>query len=145
MGEIADPAKQAACNARSPAGSASDLARAVVGEVDPQQPRRAANDLLELLDRVEVEPYGYSEAVAQRRREQPLPGSRADQREARQLDPYRAGRWPFADHQVERPVLHRRIEHFLDRGIEAMDLVDEQDVAVLQIGQQRGEIARLGD
>ena len=26
-----------------------------------------------------------------------------------------------------------------------MDLVDEQDVAVLKIGQQRGEIARLGD
>ncbi len=26
-----------------------------------------------------------------------------------------------------------------------MDLVDEQDVAVLEVGQKRGEIARLGD
>ena len=26
-----------------------------------------------------------------------------------------------------------------------MDLVDEQDVAVLQIGEQSGKIARLGD
>ncbi len=26
-----------------------------------------------------------------------------------------------------------------------MDLVDEQDVAVLEVGQQRGEVARLGD
>ena len=26
-----------------------------------------------------------------------------------------------------------------------MDLVDEEDIAVLQIGEQRGEVARLGD
>ena len=26
-----------------------------------------------------------------------------------------------------------------------MDLVDEQDVAVLEVGEQRGEVARLGD
>ena len=26
-----------------------------------------------------------------------------------------------------------------------MDLVDEEDVAVLEVGEQRGEIARLGD
>ena len=38
-----------------------------------------------------------------------------------------------------------RIEHFLDRGIEAVDLVDEQDVAVLEVGQQGGKVARLGD
>ena len=56
-----------------------------------------------------------------------------------------ARRRPLADHQVERAVLHRRIEHFLDRGREAVDLVDEQHVAVLEIGEQRGEIARLGD
>ena len=44
-----------------------------------------------------------------------------------------------------RAVLHRRIEHFLDLRVEAVDLVDEQDIAVFQIGQQRGKIARLGD
>ena len=37
------------------------------------------------------------------------------------------------------------IEHFLDRRIEAVDLVDEQDVAVLKVGEQRREVARLGD
>ena len=26
-----------------------------------------------------------------------------------------------------------------------MDLVDEQDVAILEVGEQRGEVARLGD
>src|SRR5262249_29690198 len=42
-------------------------------------------------------------------------------------------------------VLHRRIEDFLDRRVEPVDLIDEQDVALLQIGEQRREIAGLGD
>ena len=48
---------------------------------------------------------------------------------------------PFADHDVELVVLHRRIEHFFDHGLRAVNLVDEQHVARLQVGQQRGEIA----
>ena len=42
-------------------------------------------------------------------------------------------------------VLHRRIEDLLDRGREPVDLVDEQDVAILEIGENGGEVARLGD
>ena len=57
----------------------------------------------------------------------------------------RARRRPLADDEVELEILHRRIEDFLDRRVEAMDLVDEQHVAVFEIGEQRREIARLGD
>jgi hypothetical protein len=32
----------------------------------------------------------------------------------RQIDPHRARRRPLADDEIERAVLHRRIEHFLD-------------------------------
>ena len=39
----------------------------------------------------------------------------------------------------------RRIEDFLDRRVEPVDLVDEQHVAVFEIGEQRGEVAGLGD
>ena len=42
-------------------------------------------------------------------------------------------------------VLHRRIENFLDRRIEPVDLVDEEHVAILEIGEERGEVAGLGD
>ena len=42
-------------------------------------------------------------------------------------------------------VLHGGIEDFLDRRIEAMDLVDEQHVARLEVGELRGEVAGLGD
>ena len=145
VGEIADPAKQPSGDARGAARAPRDLARPVVGELDAEQSGGAANDLLELLDGVEIEPDRNPEPVAQRRRQQSLPSGRADQREARQVDPHRACRRALADHQVERAVLHRRIEHFLDRRIEAVDLVDEQDVAILEVGEQRGEVARLGD
>ncbi len=52
-----------------------------------------------------------------------------------------ACRRPFANHDVELKILHRGIQHFLDHGREPMDLVDEQHVARLQVGQQGGEIA----
>ena len=52
---------------------------------------------------------------------------------------------PFADDQVELVILHRRIEDLLDRRVEAVDLVDEEHVALFEIGELRREIARLGD
>ena len=35
-------------------------------------------------------------------------------------------------------VLHGRVEHLLDRSVQPMDLVDEEDVAVLEVGEQGG-------
>ena len=95
--------------------------------------------------RVEIEPDGDAEAVAQRRRQQAEPRGRADERELGEVDAHRARRRPLADDEVELEVLERRIEDLLDRRAQAVDLVDEQDVAILEVGQQRGEVAGLGD
>ena len=70
---------------------------------------------------------------------------RADQGKGRQIDAHRARRRPFADDQVELEILHRRIENFLYGRIKAMDFVDEQHIVRLEIGQQRRQIARLGN
>jgi hypothetical protein len=43
----------------------------------------------------------------------------------------------LADHDIEVVILHRRIEDLLDRWIEAMDLVDEEDIAFLEVGKDR--------
>ncbi len=145
MGEIAHPAEQAAGDARGTAAALGDFLRAVVGDRGIEQTRGAADDLFELGDRIEIEADRDSEAVAQRGGQQPLAGGRADEGEFGEVDADRAGRGTLADHEVECAVLHRRVEDFLDRGGEAVDLVDEQDVAVLEVGQQGGEIARLGD
>ncbi len=56
-------------------------------------------------------------------------GGGADDGERRQLQSDRARAGPLADHDVEREVLHRRIEHFFDGASQAVDLVDEQHVA----------------
>ena len=49
---------------------------------------------------------------------------------------------PFADQDVELEVLHGRVEDLFDGPGQTVDLVDEQDVAVLQVGEQRGQVAR---
>ena len=51
----------------------------------------------------------------------------------------------LADNEVELEVLHRGIEDLFDRRIEPVDLVDEEDVALLEVGEQRGEVAGLRD
>ena len=45
-------------------------------------------------------------------------------------------------HDVELVVLHRGIERLLDDRREPVDLVDEQHIARLQVGEDRGEVAR---
>ena len=71
----------------------------------------------------------------------PGAGGGADQGEGRQVDAHAARRGALADDQVELEVLHRGVQHFLDRRLQAVDLVDEQDVPRLQVGQNGGEVA----
>ena len=112
---------------------------------DAEHAGAALDDLFELFLGIEIQPHRNAEAVAQRRGEQARARGGADQRERREVDLHRARRRPLADDEVELEVLHRRIEDFLDRRIEPVDLVDEQHVALFEIGEQRGEIAGLGD
>jgi hypothetical protein len=92
-------------------------------------------------DAVELEPLHDAEAVAQRRGQQAGARGGADQRERRQIELDGTRGRALADHDVELVVLHRRIEHFLDHRAQAMDLIDEQHIARLQIGQDRRQVA----
>jgi hypothetical protein len=91
--------------------------------------------------RVEVEPVGGPEPVAQWAADPACPGRRADQGERLQAQSQRSRRWALADHHVERVVLHRRVEDLLDRPVEPVDLIDEQDVPLLQRREDRREVA----
>ena len=51
----------------------------------------------------------------------------------------------LSDHDVDLAVLHRRVEDLLDGRVQAMDLVDEEDVPRLQVGQQGREVAAALD
>ncbi|MGY4299268.1 hypothetical protein ACVWXN_007363 [Bradyrhizobium sp. i1.4.4] len=101
--------------------------------------------LSKLFDRIEVEADRDAEAIAQGIGEEAGARGGADEREFRQLDLHRACRRALADDQVELKVLHRGIEHLFHRRAEPMDLVDEEHVALFEVGEERGEIAGLGD
>ncbi len=91
---------------------------------------------------VELEPRDDAEAVAQRVGQHAGAGRRADEREGRQIELDRARRRPLADHDVDLEVLQRRVQDLLDHRREAVDLVDEEHVARLEVGEQRREVAR---
>ncbi len=52
---------------------------------------------------------------------------------------------PFADHYVNREILHRGIQAFLDGPCQAVDLVDEQHLTLLQRSQDGGQVSRVLD
>ena len=89
-----------------------------------------------------MQPHLDAEPVAKRCCQQSGAGRRADKGEGRQVDADRTRRRPLADDQVELEILHRRIENFLDGRVQPVNLVDEQHIARLQVGQQRGKVAR---
>ena len=118
---------------RSPTRRASSTAR--------RGCRRPAHDRLELVGVVVVEPGDEPEPVAQRARDHAGARRRADQRERRQRQADARGRRALADDDVELEVLHRRVQDLLDGPREAVDLVDEQHVALLQLGEDGRQVA----
>ena len=144
-GEVAHAAQQSPGDARRAARAPRDLARAISRHRHAEHARAASHDQLQLLGRVEIQPYRNAEAVAQRRRQQPGARGGADEREFGEIDLHRARRRTFADDEIELEILHRRVKDFLHRRIEPVNFVDEQNVARFEIGELGGEIAGLGD
>ena len=116
-------------------------APASAAEVDAEDARGAGEHPFQLGRLVEIHVRGEPEPVAQRAGQRAGPGGGADQGERRDLERNRRGPGPFADDDVDPEVLHCQVEHLLGRPGDAMDLVDEQHVALDQIGQHRGEVA----
>jgi hypothetical protein len=139
-GKIAHAAQQPASDARRAARPAGDLDGAVAGERKMQFFGAARDNQGQFLRRVEDKTQRDAEPVAQGGRQQPGARGGANQRERLQIDPYRARGGTFADDQVELEILHRGVENFLDRGLQAMDLVDEQYVTWLQIGEDGRQV-----
>ncbi len=93
------------------------------------------HDALDLGNGVELEPLHDAEAIAQRRGQQAGAGCGADQRELRQIEPDGARGGTLTDHDVELIILHRRVQDFLDDRAQAVNLIHEQHIARLQVGQ----------
>ncbi len=123
---------------RAPAG---DLVGRRRLERHAQDAGGALHDRDEVGGVVVVEAGHEAEAIAQRAGDEAGAGGGAHEGEVRQLEPDRTRRRALADDDVELEVFHRRVEHLLDRAREAMDLVDEEHVTVVEVGEDRREVA----
>jgi len=141
LGVVADSLEQSVDDARGASTATRDGSDGGVIDPDAQDHRRAFDDRRQLFVGIEVEPVGRPEPVAQRSADPARAGRGADDGERLEAEPERPGGRALADHDVERVILHRRVEDLLDRPVEAVDLVDEQDVALLERGEDRGEVA----
>ena len=72
-----------------------------------------------------------TKAVPQRSGQHARTGRCTYKRKMRKIDTQRPCRRSFSDHDVDRIVFHRRIEYFLHLPVQAVDLINEKDIAFL--------------
>jgi len=111
----------------------------------PDRGLLAPIDFLDVAVGVKVEAVHDAEARTQGSRQQPGTGRRANEREPLHRYLHRAGTRSLPDHDVQLVVLHGGVEDFLNRRRQTMDLVDEQHLMLLKIGEHCCEIAWLLD
>ncbi len=109
------------------------------------RPDGAVDDAVQLAGGVVVELCGEPEPVTQGARQQAGPGRRTDDRERRDLQRDGGRTGTLADDDVDAEVLHRHVEELFGRPRHAVDLVDEQDVALVDPREDRGEVSGVLD
>ena len=139
---IAHALEQAVRQTRCAAAATRDFERALFVDRNVENRRRSVHDVGQLFGRVVLQAERHAEAIAQRPREQTRARGGADEREMGQVEPDRTRGRPLADHDVEHEILERGVQHFLDHAVHAVDLVDEQHVAFLEVREDGGEVAR---
>src|SRR5260370_6197874 len=144
-GKVATPAQQGHGAAWGSPGAARYLSSPVRAEIDSQHGSAAADDQLELGGPIKAEAERYAGALAQRSGDQTRPRRRTDQGEGLKIVANRPRAGPLTNNQIDLIILHRRVEVFLGRRRQTMDLVDEQNLASLQVAQQRHKIDRTLD
>ena len=138
---VADALEEAVGDAGRAAGTGGDFRDGVGIGGELENSRRARHDLLDGLRRVEVEAVDRAEAVPERGAHHGVAGGGADEGEGGDLEPDTARRRPLADHDVEGEVFEGGVEDFLDATAEAVNLVDEEDVVLLEVGEDGGHVA----
>ena len=142
LGEVADAAQEPVRDARRAARAARDLGGALALERH-RRGSRAERRRICSSSRLVVEVEAEVAPKRSRSGEVSSP--------ARVVAPTRVNGWsgslmrarrrPLPDHEVELEVLHRGVEHLLDDVVQAVDLVDEEHVARLEVGEDRRQVA----
>ena len=77
----------------------------------------------------------HPKTVAKRCREKPGPRRCANQSEFRKIQTDGSGRGTLADHDINRKILHCRIEYLLHLTVQTMNLIHKKDISLLKVIQ----------
>ena len=138
---VADALQEAIGDARRAPTRLRDTRGARGVDANIQYATRPCEDAGDFFFGVELESVHGAEAIPERVGNGSETSRRADQREFGKIELNGARRRTLADNDVEFVVLHRRVEHFFDEFVETMDFVDEEYVAVFEIGEDRAQVA----
>ena len=144
-GKVTHALEQAVCNTRGAAGAFGQLQRTGAIDGDIQNARAAHDDGSQFIRAVGFQLEQNAKAVTQGPGQLARAGGCAHQGEPRQVDADALGAGALADHDIQRVILQCGVQHFFYLAGKAMDLINEQDITLLQIGQQSGKIAGLFD
>ena len=145
LGEIPHPFQDTVGQPGGASAAPGHLQRAPGLNLHLQHPGRMQDDQLKLLHRVELQMMNHPEAVTQRRRQKPCPGGGPHQGEFRQFQAHGAGGGAFPYHDVDTVVFHGRVQDLLHLAVQAVDLVHEQQVSLLQVVQDGRHLPGLLD
>ena len=98
---------------------------------------------MERLGRIVIEPSRHPESRPERRRKQAASGGGAHQGEARNVETDGAGIRPLVNDDINHKIFHRRVEVLLHRFLHAVNFIDKQHVAPLQVREQACKIGGL--
>jgi hypothetical protein len=141
LGEVANSAKETIGDTGCATGASGDLGSATVVDADSENATSARNDRLQFVGVVVIETGDQTEAVAQGTGDEARTRRGSDEGEPWQIEANRASGRTFAQHNVELEIFHCRIQHFFDVAAEAMDFVDEQDIAFAETGEDGREVS----
>jgi hypothetical protein len=82
-----------------------------------------------------------TESITERRGQHTGAGRRAYQGKGTNGDLNRSSGGALSDHDIKLKILHSRIENLLYHAGQAVDLVDEEDIFVLERRQDSGEVS----
>ena len=101
------------------------------------------NDAPQFRRFIRIQPQHQPEAAAQRSADHPLPRGRADGGEALDLHRMRSRARPGADQDVHPKIFERRINHLLDVRQQAVNFVDEENLALIDVRQNPAQVQLL--
>lgn len=143
LGVIPHPAQQGIGHAGRAAGAQRDLQGALRVHGHVQQPRGPFDNGAQLLPRIIIQSVHQAEAGTQRAGQHPGAGGGTHQGELGQVELDGAGVRPLVDNNIQPEILHGRVQILLNGRVQAVDLINKQNIPLFQIGQHAGQVSRL--